>query len=181
MILKNIAIEKFAPRIHDLWMNQWLVLTAGDYTQKEYNCMVVAWGSLGVMWQKPFAQVVVRPVRYTFEFMEMFDTFTLCGFPLTYHKELNYLGSHSGRNSDKITAAGFTAIASSTVAAPSFAEAELVIECKKMYWQDFDPRHFLNAGIEKNYPKKDYHRVYYGEITAIQVKESKVALYTQQV
>lgn len=181
MILKNIAIEKFSPRVHDLWMHQGLLLTAGDYEKKEYNCMVVGWGSMGVMWQRPFAQVVVRPSRYTYQFMEQFGTFTLCGFPLAYHKELNYVGSHSGREGDKIAAVGLTAIASTRVAAPSFAEAEVTIECEKMYWQDMDSNHFLDAGIERNYPKKDYHRVYYGEIKAILAKESKMALYMQLI
>jgi hypothetical protein len=53
------------------------------------------------------------------------------------------------------------------VKAPSFAEAELTIECVKMYWQDMDPSRFLLPEIEGKYPQKDYHRIYFGEIVAI--------------
>ncbi len=53
------------------------------------------------------------------------------------------------------------------MAAPVFAEAELVIECRKLYWQDLDPANFLTPDIDKNYPRKDYHRVYYAEILAV--------------
>ncbi len=150
----------------DIWMSQWFLLTAGDYS-KEYNTMTVAWGSLGTMWNKPFAQVVVRPTRYTYEFMERYDTFTLSAFPSRYRDALQLLGRKSGRDSDKIAESGLTPSPSLTVAAPSFEEAELVIECQKIYWQDMDASHFLDPDIESKYPKKDYHRVYFGEVLAV--------------
>jgi flavin reductase (DIM6/NTAB) family NADH-FMN oxidoreductase RutF len=128
--------------------------------------MTVGWGSLGTMWGKPFAQVVVRPSRYTREFMEAYDTFTLCAFPENHRKALQLLGSKSGRDGDKIAEAGLTPAASSAVAAPCFEEAELVIECRKIYWQDMDAANFVDADIRKNYPQKDYHRIYFGEIVA---------------
>ncbi len=46
-----------------------------------------------------------------------------------------------------------------------FEEARLVLECRKLYFQDLDPEHFLDRGLESNYPHKDYHRMYVGEIT----------------
>jgi flavin reductase (DIM6/NTAB) family NADH-FMN oxidoreductase RutF len=164
---KPINIENFQIKPHDLWKNQWLLLTAGDFSTGNYNTMTVAWGSFGTMWAKPFAQVVVRPTRYTFDFMEKYDTFTLTAFPSQYKKALSYLGSHSGRDSDKIRKAGLTAIASTQVVAPSFQEAELVLECEKTYWQDMNPNNFVNPAIGKNYPNKDWHRIYFGEILAI--------------
>jgi flavin reductase (DIM6/NTAB) family NADH-FMN oxidoreductase RutF len=159
--------EELTVRACHLWEEQWLLLTAGDFARGEYNTMTVAWGSLGVMWNRPFAQVVVRPTRYTHEFMERFDTFTLSAFPEEHRPALNLLGTRSGRDSDKIAASGLVPIASSAVAAPGFAEAELIIECRKIYADDFDPARFLDPAIEKSYPKKDYHRVYFGEIVAI--------------
>ncbi len=154
-----------------LWEGQWLLLTAGDFRAGSYNTMTVAWGSLGTMWNRPFAQVVVRPTRYTREFMERFDTFTLTAFPPQHRRALDLLGTRSGRDGDKIAASGLTPIASTAVAAPGFAEAELIIECRKLYSQDLDPARFLDPAIEKNYPKKDYHRVYYGEILAVSGEE----------
>ena len=57
-----------------------------------------------------------------------------------------------------------TPVASTKIAAPAYAEAELILECRKMYWDDVHPEHFLDPGIDANYPRKDYHRIYFGEI-----------------
>jgi flavin reductase (DIM6/NTAB) family NADH-FMN oxidoreductase RutF len=161
-----IAPDELSVRAHNLWGNQWLLLTAGDFDEGRYNTMTVGWGSFGTMWGMPFAQVVVRPSRYTRVFMEQYNTFTLCAFPDTCRKALQLLGSKSGRDGDKIAETGLTPIASSAVAAPGFEEAELTIECRKIYWQDMDAEHFLEPTINRNYPQHDYHRTYYGEIVA---------------
>ena len=162
-----IPIENLTVKSYSLWEKQWFLLTCGDYASGDFNCMTVSWGSLGVMWNKPFAQVVVRPVRYTYQFIEKHPTFTLCTFPRGYRQALNLLGTRSGRDGDKIAVSGLTPQAATTVAAPVYAEADLAIECKKIYWQDIDPSHFIDPGIDKNYPKQDYHRIYYGEILAV--------------
>jgi flavin reductase (DIM6/NTAB) family NADH-FMN oxidoreductase RutF len=149
-----------------LWAEQWLLLTSGDFAAGDYNTMTVAWGSLGTMWWKPFAQVVVRPVRHTYGFLERHDTFTLCAFPERHRGALELLGSRSGRDGDKIAETGLTPIASLAVAAPGFAEAELILECRKIYHDDLDPARFLATDIDGHYPDRDYHRIYYGEILA---------------
>ncbi len=176
MELHTITLDrfKFDPMIIK---NRWLLLAAGDFKPdkaadalkpKTYNAMTISWGSVGQIWNKLFFQVVVRPSRYTYELMEKCDGFTLSVLPGTLKPALNLLGSKSGRDGDKIAASGLHPIASRLVSAPSFQEAELVVECKKIYWQDIDPKHFLDSGIEEHYPKKDYHRVYFGEILAVQ-------------
>ncbi|MEI6212436.1 MAG: flavin reductase [bacterium] len=152
---------------HDLFSNQWLLLTAGDFSARRYNTMTIAWGSLGTMWGKPFVQVVVRPQRHTRKFMDEFETFTVCAFPPACRSALQLLGAKSGRDGNKILESGLTPTAATTVAAPVFAEASLAIECRKIYWQDMDPRGFVNPSIAANYPSKDYHRVYFGEIVAV--------------
>ena len=167
MSRKSIPVDDLTVRSHHLWAKQWLVLTSGDFSAGRYNSMAVGWGSLGTMWAKPFAQVVVRPTRYTYEFMEQYDTFTLCVFHETQRPAVQLLGTKSGRDGDKITESGLTPVESVVVDAPSFAEAKLVIECRKLYWQDIDPAHFLNPAIDRNYPQKDYHRIYFGEILAV--------------
>lgn len=161
-----IPIDNLLVKPMYLWDTQHLVLTSGDFAQDSYNAMTVGWGSLGVMWGRPFVQVVVRPVRYTYEFMERYDTFTVCAFPARRAKALNLLGSKSGREGDKIAEAGLHLVASLKVAAPSYVEAELALECRKIYWDDMERGRFLDAGIEAKYPRKDYHRIYYGEIVA---------------
>ena len=163
----TIPIGDLNVRIHDLWDRQWFLLTAGDFATGTFNTMTVSWGSLGVMWGRPFAQVVVRPVRHTFQFIEKFDSFTLSAFPDDCHDALLLLGSKSGRDGDKIAESGLTPQASTRVGAPGFAEAELVLECRKIYSDDFDPARFLDPTIDRNYPEKDYHRMYFGEIVAV--------------
>jgi flavin reductase (DIM6/NTAB) family NADH-FMN oxidoreductase RutF len=162
-----IPLEKWTSNAYGLWEKQWLLLSCGDYASADFNCMTVSWGSLGVMWNKPFAQVVVRPVRYTFQFMEKYPTFTLCAFPKIYRNALNVLGTLSGRDSHKLEKSGLTPEAATQVAAPVYEQAELAIECRKIYWQDFDPSHFIDPELNKHYPKKDYHRIYFGEIVAV--------------
>jgi len=171
---KPISIEKFVVRPYAFFEIDWLLLTCGDFAAKKFNAMTISWGSLGVMWNRPFVQVVVRPVRYTYQFIEAYDTFTLSAFPKQYHAALSLLGTRSGRDGDKIAEAGLTPVAAGCVAAPAYAEAHMVIECRKMYWQDIDPTHFIDSKLDRNYPDKDYHRIYYGEILAVEGTEGYI-------
>lgn len=149
------------------WEHGWYLLTAGDLSSGKFNAMTVAWGGMGIMWGRPYVQVVVRPQRYTFGFMNEYDTFTLTAFPKQYKKALGILGTKSGRDGDKIAESGITPVASKIVAAPTFAEAKLSIECKKIYWQDMDPANFLDPAIEEAYENGDYHRFYLGEMVHV--------------
>lgn len=161
---KPIDIEKLLVKPHDLFHQQWMLLTAGDFAKGDYNTMTIGWGALGTMWSKPFAYVAVRHSRFTFEFMEKYNSFTLTAFPGEYHDALSLLGTKSGRDGDKISESGLTPEASIVVAAPSFKEAEIAIECQKMYANDLNPAHFLDEAIYQHYPNRDYHRIYYGHI-----------------
>jgi len=167
MNLKSIDPGNFRVTINDLWLNKWLLLTCGDYSASDFNAMTIAWGSMGIMWNKPFVQVVVRHSRYTFEFMERFDSFTVSAFPEKYRPALKLLGTKSGRDEDKITAAGLTPISSSSVKSPTFAEAELIICCKKIFQNEMDPAGFIDETIAGHYPEKEYHKIYFGEIVEI--------------
>jgi flavin reductase (DIM6/NTAB) family NADH-FMN oxidoreductase RutF len=167
MTRQPIPFDELLVRAHHLWAKQGLLLTSGDFAEGHFNAMTVGWGSLGRMWGRPFAQVVVRPIRYTHQFMERYDTFTLCAFPEDCCDVLQFMGTKSGRDVDKIAETGLTPVASTRVAAPGFAEAELIIECRKIYWDDMDPAHFLDPDIERHYPQRAYHRIYFGQIVAI--------------
>ena len=167
MELTNIPIDRYVAHSYGLWEHSWLLLTSGDFAAHDFNCMTVSWGGLGQMWGRPIAMVVVRPQRYTRQFIEKYPTFTLCAFPRLYRPALNLLGSRSGRDGDKIAASGLIPAASTCVAAPGYDQAELILECRKIYWHDFDPAHFLEPEIDKNYPTGDYHRMYFGEILAV--------------
>jgi flavin reductase (DIM6/NTAB) family NADH-FMN oxidoreductase RutF len=160
----EIAIDDFSLTPFQQFDKGWFLLTAGDLAGKVFNAMTVSWGGIGYIWGRPIVQVVVRPTRYTYQFMEEYDFFTLCAFPEENRDALSLLGSKSGRAGDKILESGLTPITSQKVAAPSYAEAELIFECRKIYWGDIDPQHFLSGDIQQNYSLKDYHRFYFGEI-----------------
>lgn len=163
----SISFKEFNVNVFDL-INSGLLLTAGDFKSGSYNTMTIGWGSLGIMWGKPFIQVVVRPTRYTYGFMEKYGSFTVCALSLEkYRKELNFMGSRSGRDIDKIKETGLTVIPSHVIDAPAFDESELVIECKKIYSDDFKPEKFMADYIAKCY-NNDYHRSYFGEVVSIE-------------
>ena len=142
---------------------RWFLLTAGDFAKGDYNTMTVSWGFLGTMWSMPVAQVVVRPQRYTREFLDKYDTFTLCSFPEKYRPALTLLGAKSGRDSDKIAESGLTPIAASKVAAPIFKEADLVFECRKHFRLQMTAESMLTDKALNSYPAKDFHFMYIGE------------------
>ncbi len=163
----SIPINQLCLPVFHTFDVRWLLLAAGDFSRKDFNVMTISWGSLGLVWGKPFAQVFVRPSRYTWQFMEKTESFTLSLFPEEYRQGLSYCGSHSGKYGNKIAVAGFTPIASQFVSAPGFEEAELLIECRRMYFSDLFSAHFIDPSIKENYLSGDYHRVYFGEVVAV--------------
>ncbi len=156
----------YLPVLHS-FAERWFLLTCGEYEKGRFNPMTVSWGSLGTIWDKPVAMVVVRPTRHTYQFMERYDTFTLCAFPEADRRFLSWCGGRSGREGDKVRGSGLTPVPSRTVKAPGYEQAELIIECRKIYFGDLVPRNFLDESIEKHYPSKDYHRMYLGQILAV--------------
>lgn len=161
----NIPLTEVRMASFGAWEPGWLLLTAGENRPGGFNSMTVSWGALGVIWSRPLAIVVVRPQRYTREFMERYDTFSLCAFRESHRPALNLLGTASGRDSKKMAECGLTPIGLTQIACPGFAEAGLILECRKTYFDDLKPGHFLADFIAPNY-KGDYHRVYFGEVLA---------------
>lgn len=170
----QIPLKKFKLDAFKSW-NDWFVLTAGENKPGAFNPMTVSWGFMGIMWDKPTVQVVVRPQRFTYGFIDKGDSFTLCAFPAQYKKAMGVLGSKSGRDIDKIKETGLTPIPSQEVAAPGYDEAELIIECRKRYFDDINPANFISLELDENYKQKDYHRVYFGEIVAVSGIEKYIA------
>ncbi|MBE6948383.1 MAG: flavin reductase family protein [Ruminococcaceae bacterium] len=140
---------------------KWMLITAGD--GESFNTMTASWGTMGVLWNKPVTQCFIRPGRYTYEFIEKDDCYTLCFFGEEYRKALSFCGANSGRDVDKVRETGLTPAVHES-GAVYFEEAELVLICRKLYHEDIDPNNFKTGEIEKNYPQKDYHRMYTGEI-----------------
>ncbi|OQA86346.1 MAG: Flavoredoxin [Lentisphaerae bacterium ADurb.Bin242] len=165
---KMIPPEEFAANLFDLFHRKWFLLTSGCFGTRQFNTMTVSWGFLGEMWMRPTAIAVVRPQRYTLEFMDRYDSFTLCAFGESFREALKLCGAKSGRELNKVEAAGLTAIPSESVSSPGFQEAELILECRKVYRGEFRKECFLDKMIPQEfYPGKDFHRIFVGEITQI--------------
>ncbi len=145
----------------------WLLITAGDSSR--YNTMTASWGGVGVLWNKNVATVYIRPQRYTKEFVDQSDTFSLTFFNETHREALTFCGKYSGRDYDKAKETGLTP--DFDYAAPTFQEGNLVLICKKLYAQELSPNCFLDDSISKNYPNKDYHTMYIGEILEAYIQE----------
>ena len=161
-MLQKIAPKTLTVNPFTLIGDQWMLITAG--TPEHCNTMTASWGGVGVMWAEPSATCYIRPQRYTKEFVDNSDYFTLCFFDASYRKALNLCGSTSGRDVDKIKESGFT-VQAGAGNAPYFAEAELVLVCKKRYAQLMQPECFTDKTIDgKFYPQKDYHVMYIGQI-----------------
>lgn len=169
--MQTIPWQDLTVKAHTIWNETWFLLTCGDFSINKFNTMTVSWGSIGILWNKPIVQVVVRPSRFTHEFMQAYPDFSLCALPEKHRKALQLLGSTSGRDRDKVTDSGLTACRGSLIQSPCFAEAKLVIECRKIYTDLFDPQNFLDPAIEKHYPGADYHQVYIGEVLTIRGDE----------
>lgn len=165
---ETIAPSELRLNAINQWEEKWFLLSCGDFQKNTFNCMTISWGSMGVIWSKPFVQVVVRPTRYTYLFMEKYQDFTISSFGPKYKRTLNILGSKSGRVMDKINKSGLTATQSTKVASPGFAEADLIIECRIMAKFPIKPEFFIDPAIESSYPTKDYHTSYFGEILHIE-------------
>ena len=148
----------------------WMLITAGSGdSHRTFNTMTASWGSLGILWHKQVTFCFVRPTRYTYEFMEKNEFYTLSFFAEAYREALNICGTLSGRDVDKVAKAGLTPL-EVQAGAVAFKEARLIMVCKKLYFQDLAPGHFQDLSLEKNYPQKDYHRMYIGEITGVYTK-----------
>lgn len=109
-----------------MFADEWFELAAGK--DGDMNLMTIAWGTIGELWSRPVVTVYVSTSRYTYEFMEKNDYFTITHFPPSMRQKLQYLDTASGRNEDKVKGADLT-MEFTNLGNPIFAEADLAIEC----------------------------------------------------
>lgn len=146
--------------------NEWMLVSAG--AENGYNMMTASWGFMGEMWGNDCAVAMVRPTRYTMDFIEKNDRFTLSfyGDNRDIHK---VCGSMSGRNTDKATLAGLTPIFSDSTV--YFGEARLVIICKKQYIAPLVENGFTDKEPLERWYDNDLHNMIIGKIEKVLVKE----------
>jgi Conserved protein/domain typically associated with flavoprotein oxygenases, DIM6/NTAB family len=166
-VFKEIKPGKIEGNIFDLVGREWMLVTAG--VPDHFNTMTASWGGAGILWSKPVAFSFIRPQRYTYEFLQKYDGYTLSFFGDSCREALNLCGSRSGRDTDKVRESGLTPAFSGD--AVYFDEARLVLVCRKLYAQDLTKESFIDKEIANTYTDTDLHRVYVGEIERVLVKE----------
>lgn len=167
MSYKQIDINTLSLNPFKTIGKDWLLISA--LKDNQINTMTASWGGIGVIWNKNVVTVYIRPQRYTKEFIDNSEYFTLTFFN-DYKKELGVLGSKSGRDGDKIKEVGFNV--ELLDGQPTFKQGSMSFVCKKLYQGKIEPEGFFDTSIDaKNYPGKDYHHIYIGEIVSGYVNE----------
>ena len=166
--MRKIDLKALDKNVFSAIADQWMLITAG--TADRCNTMTASWGGLGVIWGSPAATCYIRPQRYTKEFVDREDYFTLAFFGEESRKALQLCGSKSGRDIDKVKECGFT-VKTAACGAPYFEEAELVLVCRKRFAQPMDPACIPQEIKTKWYPQEDYHTLYIGEIIEVLAKD----------
>ncbi len=138
------------------------LVTAGN--PRDFNTMTIGWGGLGTIWGKPVCTVYVRKSRYTYEYLEKNEYFTVSFFD-SDREALIYLGSHSGRDGDKVKASGLTPM--SVEHGVAFREASATLTCKKLYKQLMDAEAIPQDIRDRFYSGEDegnMHYMFIGEV-----------------
>ena len=148
-----------------LFGEDWAALAAGK--KGSMNAMTIGWGQFGVLWGRPVVTVYVAPERYTNEFMENNEYFTVTAFSQDYKKALQYIGTHSGRDGDKLKEAGLNA-EYTELGNPIFKEGNLAVEGKTIYKEEFKSE-LLDDKATAFYEKTKLHPhvAYIGEVVNV--------------
>lgn len=141
---------------------EWALISAGD--KNKCNTMTVSWGGVGVLWGKNVVYIFIRDSRYTKEFIDNGEFFSMSFFDEKYRDALSYCGKESGRNvDDKFKGAGLTPAFRHNIPYPD--EANLVLLCRKMAAVPITEDTFVDPQImPKWYSDNDMHVMYVGEV-----------------
>ncbi|MBQ1186680.1 MAG: flavin reductase [Clostridia bacterium] len=167
MIFKTVDPRSIKDNLIKTLAEEWALITAGN--GENYNMMTASWGFFGEMWGEDSLMVVVRPQRYTMEFIEKNDYFTVSfyGDNKAIHK---VCGSKSGRDVNKTKETGLTPVTNEKYV--YFKEARMVLVVKKQFVQQMKEDAFIDkAVIDKWYPEKDYHNMIVGKIEKVLIAE----------
>ena len=165
---KNLDVLSIKDNVFKLIGNDWMLITAGNL--QSYNTMTASWGCMGILWNKPIAVCFIRPQRYTLNFVEKNEYLTLSFFSEKYRKALEFCGSRSGRDWNHAKETGLTPMLTD-LGNVTFSQARLVLECHKLYNDTIREENFvLKELVSKNYPGKDFHRFFLGEVVRVYTK-----------
>lgn len=169
-LFKKIGPEEITDNFFQAINKEWMLITAGSF--EKFNTMTASWGTIGILWNKPIAICFIRPSRYTYGFVNESKIFTLSFFTEKERSILQLCGTKSGKNVDKITETGLVPL-KTDLGGITYKRSRLCLECNKIYYDDLKPANFILPDTDKiNYPLKDYHRMFIGEIMNVYIKDN---------
>lgn len=163
---KQITPDKIPGNIYKMLSENWMLVCAGN--QEKFNMMTASWGGLGHLYNKPVTFCFINPTRHTYQLLEDNDTYTLCFFTEAYREALNYCGTHSGKNEDKVKGSGLTPMLTPS-GSTAYSEAWMIIECKKLVAQSFSPEIIFNPETKSKWGEAR-HKMFIGEILNVWIK-----------
>lgn len=150
--------EKISP--FEKFDKEWALVTAG--TKDKFNTMTISWGSMGTLWFKPIITIYIRPDRYTFDFLESNDTFTVSFFSEDKRNILGMLGRTSGRDIDKVKESGLTPQYLDN--GITWKEANKTYVCRKLYMDQMDKDKFPDLALKCYREGDPAHYIIIGEV-----------------
>lgn len=164
---KRITPESIPGNIIKMLSQDWMLITAGNDT--EFNMMTASWGGLGYVLGKPAAFCFINPARHTYPLMERYETYTLTFYTEAYRSVLEYCGSNSGRDKDKVKETGLTPLTTPS-GSKAFGEAWMIIECRKLVSQSLSQESISNEEVRKEWIGKQVNKMFIGEIINVWIK-----------
>ncbi len=164
---RQISAENIPGNIIKMLSQDWMLITAGDNT--EFNMMTASWGGLGYLFAKPAAFCFINPTRHTYPLMEKYETYTLSFYTEAYRSVLEYCGSNSGREKDKVKETGLTPVTTPS-GSKAFNEAWMIIECRKLVSQPLSQESISNEEVRKEWIGKQVNKMFVGEIINVWIK-----------
>lgn len=166
--MKEKNIKNFVCNPFELVGHDWLLINT--FNENKVNSMTASWGGFGVLWNKKVLYLFIRPQRYTYKLIENNQYFSVSILDSSYRSTLNYLGTASGYDEDKIKVSGLT-ISRDIENVPLINEATTNIVLRKLFCQRLTKDSFVDKEIIKSsYPEEDFHYMYVGEVVKIYAK-----------
>lgn len=162
--MKQISVNEINDNIFQLISKDWALITTK--ANNKINAMTASWLQLGYLWNKNVITAYIRPQRYTHQFMMENDTFSVAFFDNHYKSALQYCGTISGYDEDKLEKCQLTTSLLNNT--PVINEARLILVCRKLYTYTLQPNNFNDTTIPTtNYPNSDYHDCFVAEIIGV--------------
>jgi flavin reductase (DIM6/NTAB) family NADH-FMN oxidoreductase RutF len=131
-------------------------------TKAKANTMTVSWGGFGVLWGKNVVFIFIRDSRYTKEFIDNSEFFSVSFLGNEYKESIDLCGNYSGRDVDKMSKAGLTWNYKHSI--PFIDEGNFILICHKLSATELSHESFIAPDIKDWYADGDMHTMYVAEI-----------------